>query len=85
MHYDCKEFAHSLQFINSLLASQSNLSWEAHKNLQSACKTVNTFICSNLLNTWDVVDKYDNHFDINSELHFNSSAACLKKFELIFS
>ena len=37
LNTDCKEFAPSLQFINSLSASKLNLSWAAHKNLRSVC------------------------------------------------
>ena len=37
LNTDWNEFAQSLQFINSLSASKSNLSWAAHKNLRSAC------------------------------------------------
>ena len=34
---EVQQFAHSLQFINSLSASKSNLNSADHKNLQSAC------------------------------------------------
>ena len=37
LHTDYTKFVQILQFINSLSASKSNLSWAAHKNLRSAC------------------------------------------------